>query len=505
MSPILIVSVLVLYFLMLIGVSYLTQGKGDNATFFTGNRDSRWYVVAFGMVGASLSGVTFISVPGWIASSGFSYMQMVLGYTLGYVIVAFVLLPLYYKHNLTSIYVYLGERFGPKTHLTGSLLFLVSRLLGSALRLFLVADVLHHFVFEAWGLPFWSTVAITLALIWVYTHRGGIKTIIWTDTLQTVFMLLALVMGIFLLSSHEIMENSVVLEQMRFSNWWMTEDANAPNYWWKHFFGGMFVTIAMTGLDQDMMQKNLSCRNINDAKKNMLSLSVILVVVNLAFLLLGAYLFAYLGQNETLQTAYDAMEGSVRDDRMFPMIALSGELGFTFGIIFIIGLIAAAYSSADSAITALTTSFCFDILKIDKKPGVNTLKTRKIVHILVTLAVFVTILLANLVKEQNVISTVFVVASFTYGPLLGLFFFGILTKREIRDELSWLVCIIVPALLYYVRLHDSIVEPENIWFNGYKFGYEMLGINGILCFLGLLLISRSVTEKNTQFEATLHQ
>ena len=505
MSPILIISVLVLYFLMLIGVSYLTQGKGDNATFFTGNRDARWYVVAFGMVGASLSGVTFISVPGWIATSGFSYMQMVLGYTLGYVIVAFVLLPLYYKHNLTSIYVYLGERFGPKTHLTGSLFFLVSRLLGSALRLFLVADVLHHFVFEAWGLPFWSTVAITLALIWVYTHRGGIKTIIWTDTLQTVFMLLALVMGIVLLSSHESIDNNAVLEQMRFSNWWVTDDANAANYWWKHFFGGMFVTIAMTGLDQDMMQKNLTCRNINDAKKNMMSLSVILVVVNLIFLLLGAYLFAYLGQNDTLQAAYDAMDGSVRDDRMFPMVALSGELGFTFGIIFIIGLIAAAYSSADSAITALTTSFCFDILKIDKKPGTNTLRTRKTVHILVTLAVFITILLANLVKEQNVISTVFVVASFTYGPLLGLFFFGILTKRSIRDDLSWLVCIIVPLVLYYVRMHDSIVAPEDIWFNGYKFGYEMLGINGILCFLGLLLISSKDTEKNTPVKATLPQ
>jgi SSS family transporter len=500
MSPIIIISVLALYFLMLIGVSYITHGKGDNSAFFTGNRNANWYVVAFGMIGASLSGVTFISVPGWIATSGFSYMQMVLGYVLGYCVVAFVLLPLYYKRNLTSIYVYLGERFGPNTHLTGTLFFLVSRLLGSALRLFLVADVLHHFVFEAWGMPFWSTVAITLVLIWIYTHRGGIKTIIWTDTLQTIFMLVALILGIVLLAAHADVDNAAILEQMRFSNWWITEDPNAGNYWWKHFFGGMFVTIAMTGLDQDMMQKNLTCRNIGDAKKNMLSLSVILVFVNFIFLLLGAYLFAYLGTNEDLTSAYNAMDEGVRNDRMFPMVALSGELGYTFGILFIVGLIAAAYSSADSAITALTTSVCYDLLKIDKKSKIDPEKTRKTVHILVTFAVFITILIANLVKEQNVISTVFFVAGFTYGPLLGLFFFGILTKRQIRDRWSWLVCLAIPVFLYFVSTHDQTVDPvlapQDLWFNGYKFGYEMLGINGILCFLGLLLISSPAQEKN---------
>jgi Na+/proline symporter len=274
------------------------------------------------------------------------------------------------------------------------------------------------------------------------------------------------------------------------------DDPNVNNYWWKHFFGGMFVTIAMTGLDQDMMQKNLTCRNINDAKKNMISLSLVLVVVNLIFLLMGAYLFAYLGQNAELEMAYNAMDASVRDDRMFPMVALSGELGVTFGVLFIVGLIAAAYSSADSAITALTTSVCFDILKIDKKQGVHAEKTRKTVHILVTFAVFVTIIIANLIKEQNVISTVFLVASFTYGPLLGLFFFGILTKRQILDNWSWLVCVLVPTALYYVKMHDKA------WFNGYEFGYEMLGINGVLCFLGLLLISKSSREKNTALQAT---
>ena len=277
MSPLLIVGVLAAYFSMLIAVSRLTKGSDDNAAFFTGNRNSNWLVVSFGMIGASLSGVTFISVPGWVGTSGFSYMQMVMGFFLGYIIVAFVLLPLYYRHNLTSIYTYLETRFGPNTHLTGTLFFLVSRLIGSALRLFLVADVLHFFVFKAWGLPFFSTVLITLVLIWVYTHRGGMKTIIWTDTIQTVFMLLALGLGIYLMASESNADNSKVFEQLRFSNWWVTDDPNAGNYWWKHLFGGMFFTIAMTGLDQDMMQKNLTCRNVGDAKKNMLVLSLVLI------------------------------------------------------------------------------------------------------------------------------------------------------------------------------------------------------------------------------------
>jgi len=493
MSPILIVSILVAYFIMLIGISYFTQGTGDNATFFTGNRNSKWFAVSFGMIGASLSGVTFISVPGWVGASGFAYMQMILGYFLGYIVVALVLLPLYYKHNLTSIYVYLGDRFGPKTHMTGTLFFLCSRLIGSALRLFLVADVLHHFVFAEWGLPFFATVALTLALIWLYTHRGGIKTIIWTDIIQTVFMLLALGLGIYLLSRQEGVDNAAVLDQLRISNWWVTGDPNASNYWWKHILGGMFVTIAMTGMDQDMMQKNLTCRNANDAKKNMFTLSIVLILVNLLFLTLGAYLFAYLGQNDAMETTYLAMDESVRDDRLFPMIALSGELGVVFGITFIIGLIAAAYSSADSAITALTTSVCFDVLKIDKKSDVNKEKVRKRVHILVTVAVFITIILANYTKEQNVVSAVFTAANYTYGPLLGLFFFGILTKRSINDHWAWLICLLVPALLYIMKMYEADL------FGDYRFGFEMLGINGILCFLGLFLISAKYSPLKTEY------
>lgn len=485
MSPVLIVGILAAYFIMLIAISHVTRGSDDNAAFFTGNRNSRWYVVAFGMIGASLSGVTFISVPGWVGTSGFSYMQMVLGYFLGYLIIAFVLLPLYYRHNLTSIYVYLGDRFGPNTHLTGTLFFLVSRLIGSALRLFLVADVLHHFVFAAWGFPFSATVLLTLTLIWVYTHRGGIKTIIWTDTIQTVFMLLALGLGIYLLATHEGADNGQVLEQMRFSNWWVTENANAANYWWKHVLGGMFVTIAMTGLDQDMMQKNLTCRNVGDAKKNMLVLSVVLIFVNLVFLLLGAYLYQYMAGNEDIQTAFNAMDASKRGDLLFPTIALGGELGYTFGVIFIVGLIAAAYSSADSAITALTTSVCFDIVKIDKKFDQKKQESmRKKMHILVTVAVFITIMIADVFKEQNVISTVFNAANFTYGPLLGLFFFGIMTKRKLNDSWAWLVCLVVPFGLYVMKQYQSQL------FGSYELGYELLGINGISCFLTLFFVSK---------------
>lgn len=484
MSPFLIVSVLAIYFLMLIAVSHFTKGSDDNSAFFTGNRNSRWYVVAFGMIGASLSGVTFISVPGWVGTSGFSYMQMVVGYFLGYLVIAFVLLPLYYRMNLTSIYAYLGERFGPNTHLTGTVFFLLSRLVGSALRLFLVADVLHHFVFAAWGLPFVSTVLLTLVLIWIYTHRGGIKTIIWTDTLQTIFMLLALGMGIYLIQSQKGMNSDAVFEQMRISNWWVTDNYFVKDYWWKHVLGGMFVTIAMTGLDQDMMQKNLTCRNIGDAKKNMLWLSIILIFVNLCFLILGVYLYQYLSGNPDLQSFIQGFDDTKQGDMLFPSIALNGELGYTFGVVFIIGLIAAAYSSADSAITALTTSMCFDIVKIDKKYNPSEQeKIRKRMHILVTAAVFLTIMLADVFKEQNVISTVFNAANFTYGPLLGLFFFGILTKRKLDDNWAWLICLLIPILLYIVKQYESTI------FDGYVFGYELLGINGLLCFLALFTVS----------------
>jgi Na+/proline symporter len=480
----LILGVLLGYFVLLMLVAHFTKGTADNDTFFTGNRNSRWYVVAFGMVGASLSGVTFISVPGWVGGSGFAYMQMVLGYFVGYLIIAFVLLPLYYKHNLTSIYVYLGERFGPNTHLTGTVFFLISRLIGSALRLFLVADVLHYFVFEQWGIPFWATVVFTLVLIWLYTNKGGIKTIVWTDTLQTTFMLAALAMGIYLLHDLNVISQEAIWEKARISNWFVTDSVNAKDYWVKHDLGGIFVAVAMTGLDQDMMQKNLTCKNTKDAKKNLITLATVLIFVNFIFLLLGAYLYAFMDQDSEIFSQFMAMKDSERADRLFPLIALSGKLGFTFGLVFIIGLIAAAYSSADSAITALTTSFCYDILKIDKKEQLNKEKIRKRVHIGVTVVVLITILAARAFKEQNVIGAVFTAANYTYGPLLGLFFFGILTKRKLFDNAAWIICILVPFGIYFLQMYESNL------FGAYKFGFELLGINGLFCFLGLWLFSK---------------
>jgi len=490
MSSTLILSVLIGYFILLMLVAHFTKGSGDNSTFFTGNRNSKWYLVAFGMIGASLSGVTFISVPGWVGDSGFSYMQVVLGYFIGYLIIAVVLLPLYYKHNLTSIYVYLGERFGPNTHLTGTFYFLVSRLVGSALRLFLVADVLHYFVFEQYGIPFWLTVVLTLVLIWLYTNKGGIKTIVWTDTIQTTFMLAALFLGIYLLHSVSGLDHAAVWEQVRITNWFVTDDVNAKNYWLKHILAGVFIAVAMTGLDQDMMQKNLTCKNTKEAKKNVFSLAFVLIFVNLIFLLLGAYLYSFMSQDPEIIAQFKAMDSSVASDRLFPLIALSGKLGYAFGLVFIIGLIAAAYSSADSAITALTTSFCYDVLKIDKKENINKEKTRKIVHVGVTFAVLITILVAQSLKEKNVIDAVFVAASYTYGPLLGLFFFGILTKRKLDDSLAWVICLLVPIGLYVMQMYSEDI------FGLYKFGYELLGINGMLCFMGFWMISEKPKNQN---------
>ncbi len=486
MSQFVILSVILIYFAALVLLARLTSGKGDNETFFTGNRNSKWYVVAFGMIGASLSGVTFISVPGWVESSGFSYMQMILGYMIGYIVVAFILLPLYYRKNLSSIYSYLGERFGKRTHITGASFFLTSRVLGASLRLFLVADVLHYFVFSDWGVPFWLTVAVTLVLIWVYTNRGGIKTIIWTDTLQTFFMLLALFLGIYFISDAIDVKEAGIWEQASPVNWFVTNDPNAANYWWKHVLGGMFVTIAMTGMDQDMMQKNLTCRNTRDAQKNMITLGLVLIVVNLVFLILGAYLYAYVDANPALMAEFSSIDKSLQGDRLFPMVALKGDLGSTFGILFILGLIAAAYSSADSALTSLTTSASVDLFRVDKlEDKKKALKIRKIIHVVMTVILFVTILLAARFKEQNVIASVFSAANYTYGPLLGLFFFGIFTKRKLNDKLAWLVCLSIPIAIFIFK-----ENYEKVVFEEYRFGFELLGINGLLCFIGLFFLSK---------------
>lgn len=473
MSPIFILTLVACYFLLLIGVSYLTGRQDDNDAFFLGNRQSPWYVVAFGMVGASLSGVTFISVPGWVADSQFSYMQVVLGYVVGYVVIIKVLLPLYYRLQLTSIYTYLDQRFGSSSYKTGSAFFLLSRIIGASFRLYLVAIVLQYAVFDSLGVPFWATVMVTILLIWVYTFRSGIKTIIWTDTLQTAFMLAAVVITVFLIKKHLIPDTSLVehISQSEMSRIFFFDEWKTANAFWKQFLSGAFITIVMTGLDQDMMQKNLSCRSLKDAQKNMFWLSIILVFVNLIFLSLGVLLYDYADVNGIAETG----------DKLFSAVALSGDLGIVVGIFFIIGLIAAAYSSADSALTALTTSFCVDILDIKSKDAEKGKRLRKQVHVMFSVILLLVILAFKYTVDESVIKELFVAAGYTYGPLLGLYAFGLFSKWQVKDKWVPAIAVVAPILSYILK--DNSQE----WFS-YTFGFELLLVNGLLMLVGLWMI-----------------
>ena len=484
MQPVHILLLIAAYFGLLIFISFLTGKEDSNEAFFKAKRQSPWYVVAFGMIGASLSGVTFISVPGWVVDSQFSYMQVVFGYFAGYMVIAFILLPLYYRLNVTSIYEYLQSRFGNRSHKTGAFFFFISRVLGASFRLFLVATVLQYFVFNSWQVPFPVTVIISILLIWIYTFRGGIKTIVWTDTLQTLFMLSAVFVTIYIimnkmnLSLADFWMND---ELTKYTQIWVTEDFNSRNHLIKSFFGGMFVTICMTGLDQDMMQKNLTCKNAKDAQKNMVSLSVILIVVNFVFMALGALLFVYAGQ---MGIEIPKLDGSTKTDLMFPEIALNQDLGTGLGIVFILGLIAAAYSSADSALTSLTTSYCIDFMDIENKDASKQKSLRKKVHVGMSVLLIVVIIIFNYVLERNVIDGLLTVASYTYGPLLGLFSFGIFTKYAVKDR--W-----VPVVaLLSATLTGLIGYVPKTWLGGYEIGYELLILNGLLTFIGLILIRR---------------
>ena len=502
-----IISIIAIYFLILYIISYLTGKDDSNNVFFKAGRDSKWYVVAFGMVGASLSGVTFISVPGWIESSQFSYLQVVFGYFVGYLIVSYVLLPVYYKLNLTSIYEYLDIRFGRSAHLTGAFYFFISRLLGASFRLFLVAIVLQQFVFENWNIPFPVTVGISIALIWIYTFKGGIKTIVWTDTLQTLFMILAVIFSIVSILNNIDLSMPEYLLSDKFKSLnqiFFTEDINDRNYFFKSFIGGVFVTICMTGLDQDMMQKNLTCKSLRDAQKNMISFSVVLVLVTALFMFLGSLLFTYKDINGI---EIPSMNGQVRTDLLFPEIALNSELGIVLGISFLLGLIAAAYSSADSALTSLTTSFCVDFLEMGKDEKQNK-KTRKYVHFLMSIMLMITIIIFKYVLSSNVIDSLLTVASYTYGPLLGLFAFGLYTKRKLKGNLIYFVVVLAPILTYLINISPTIysylsyltLEECNMvtWEcareyaieNLYIFGYELLPINGLITVIGLYICSK---------------
>ncbi len=472
------------YFILLLLISYFTGKNDSNADFFKAGKQSPWYLVAFGMVGASLSGVTFISVPGWVEASEFSYMQVVFGYLLGYLVTAFVLLPIYYRQNVTSIYEYLDDRFGFVSYKVGAISFFVSRVLGAAFRLFLVAIVLQQFVFDTWNVPFEVTVTLSILLIWVYTFKGGIKTIVWTDTLQTLFMLISVGLSIYFILEQldwSFMEFLASDEFKQYNKILFVDDFMDKNHLIKSFLGGMFVTICMTGLDQDMMQKNLTCKTLKDSQKNMVSFSIVLVIVTFVFMLLGALLFIYA---EKFQIAIPLMDGKPKSDLLFPEIALNSGLGMTVAITFLLGLIAAAYSSADSALTSLTTSVCIDFLGIDKKPENKRKKIRKATHVGMSVLLILVVIAFKHILDTNVIDGLLKVASYTYGPLLGLFAFGIFTKYKVKDKYVWIVAILSVVISFIL----GKLPPENL--GGYVFGYELLPLNGLITFIGLLLIRK---------------
>ena len=481
-TPIFILTLVLCYFSVLMLISYLTSKEDSNKEFFTANRSSSWYLVAFGMVGASLSGVTFISVPGWIEASQFSYFQVVLGYMVGYFVVAYVLLPVYYKNQVTSIYQYLDVRLGKNSHRAGALFFFISRVLGAAFRLFLVAIVLQQFIFDALHVPFEVTVILSIALIWVYTQRGGIKTIVWTDTLQTTLMILAVFLSIMYINKElgwSMMDFLKSVEFEQYNSVLVTDSFLVRNHFFKSFIGGIFITICMTGLDQDMMQKNLSCRNLKDAQKNMIVFSLVLVVVTGLFMLLGALLYIYAGKEGI---ALPLMDGNPKTDLLFPEIALNGKLGLGVGITFILGLIAAAYSSADSALTSLTTSFCVDFLAIEKQDPAKQKSLRKKTHIGMSFLLILVVIAFKHILNTNVIDSLLTVAGYTYGPLLGLFAFSIFTKYTIKDRYVWFV---VFASVGFTSILGSIDASV---MGGYQIGYELLPLNGLFTFVGLILI-----------------
>lgn len=477
MSSLSIILLIAAYFIVLILISYLTGKEDSNAAFFKANKSAPWYVVAFGMIGASLSGVTFISVPGWIEASNFSYMQVVLGYTLGYLVIGTVLLPLYYKLNLTSIYTYLGERFGDYSYKTGASFFLISRVVGASFRLFLVANVLQIILFDDLGVQFWQTVTITVLLIWLYTFKSGIKTIVWTDTLQTLFMLIAVGVTIYFVSDQLGLTGGNVLSYVLdndLSKTFFFDDIKSSDYFWKQFLSGAFIAIVMTGLDQDMMQKNLTCKSLKEAQKNMFWFTIVLVIVNFIFLSLGLLLTMYAKEH-----GIDAHK-----DDLFPILA-KNYLGTGVFIFFLLGLISAAYSSADSALTSLTTSFSIDILDIEKKyDAKKQVSIRKQIHVAVSiLLILVIVAFKYLIKDESVISKLFVFAGYTYGPLLGLYAFGLFTKWQVRDKIVPIIAILSPILSY-------IISINSLTWLGFEFGFFILILNGCITFLGLVLIRR---------------
>lgn len=478
MSSWLVICTIIFYFGLLYLVSWITGRKADNQGFFVGNRKSPWYVVAFAMIGTSISGVTFISVPGWVQTSSFSYIQMVLGFIVGYIAIAYVLIPLYYRMNLVSIYEYLENRFGFSSYKTGAWFFFLSKMLGASVRMFLVSSVLQLLVFDSMGIPFAVNVMLTIGLIWLYTFRGGVKTLIWTDTLQTFALLASVVLCIYYIASDMGLSFSGVINTVvdsDYSRVFFFDDMNDKRNFFKQFLAGAFTTIAMTGLDQDMMQKNLSCKNIRDAQKNVLSCGVSMLPVNLLFLSLGVLLYTF--------AIHKGLTLPGKSDNLFPMIATGGHFPQIVGILFVLGLISAAYSSAGSALTALTTSFTVDVLgSTRKKTDAEVTSIRKKVHVMMSVMMGLVIIVFNMLNNTSVIDAVYILASYTYGPILGMFLFGILTKWNVKDRYVPVVAIISPVLCYILSTNSEA------WFNGYQFSYELLLFNAFFTFAGFFIL-----------------
>lgn len=486
-----ILIVFVLYSLVILLISHITSRKSNNSTFFTGNKKSPWFVVAYGMIGASLSGVTFMSVPGGVYSGQFTYFGIVLGYIIGYAVIAFLLLPLYYKLNLTSIYSFLEIRFGKASEKTGAFLFIVSRLIGSAIRMYLVVFVLYEFVFKNWGIPFYIPALFFILFILIYTFKGGIKTVVWTDTLQTTFLLLAAILTVlYILNNLDISfcQLMKISTENGYTKLFETDWTNSK-FFVKQILSGAFITIAMTGLDQDMMQKNMTCKTLKDAQKNVLTSSFIFVIVNLLFMCLGASLIYYAQEtNFILPTNED---GVVINDKIFPSIAFS--INTITSVIFMLGLIAAGYSSADGTLTALTTTFCFDFLHFDKNNELSEnqkTKYRKIIHIAFALLYVLIIIIFRPFHNESLIDKIFEIAGYTYGPLLGLFSFGLFIKNRVpNDKFVPYIAISSPIISYLLNRYSKDL------FFGYQFGFEILIVNGLLTFISLLLISKKITKQ----------
>ncbi len=484
MSGSLIFVIFLIYTVMLFGITWFTSRKANNESFFIGNKSSPWFVVAYGMIGASLSGVTFMSVPGWVKDTQFSYMMVVFGYLIGYFVIATVLMPMYYRLNLTSIYSYLDKRFGFWSYKTGSFFFILSRVIGASFRMFLVINVLQTFVFDAWNIPFAVTVSIFIALILLYTFKGGIKTIIWTDTLQTTFMLLAVIISVVLIMKELNFDFSTLVSHIFDSKYsqMLDTDWHSKRHFLKQLLSGAFIAIVMTGLDQEMMQKNLSCKNIKEAQKNMFTFSFVLIFINFLFLVLGAALLMY--------TEKSGLNLPTSTDEIFPVIALQHLSPFA-GIVFLIGLISAAYPSADGALTSLTTAFSIDFMGLEKKEKYSEkqkTRTRQYIHFGFAMLLLLVIVIFRSISDRSIIENLFTIAGYTYGPLLGLYAFGLFTKRRVMDKAIPFIAVLAPTLCYILS------QNSQTWFSGYKFGFELLIINGLLMFIGLWGFSKKGTK-----------